>query len=273
MAKTAYEQLLDLLGDDPDTKSKVQAKLTANPCLIAEDKFMTDLFGIYKGVESGEPTTTTVPAAAAATTAAVHTPTVPGTASAAATTTAAPTTATPSADSAAILAALNSLKTSVDDRLKNVITKDEVNTLGANLINQAATQALRQADEIFTIRDTYRREFNKDFDRPAFEKFVTDAVDPVTKRNRYATLTDAFNAMVAQDRVKAEIAKGVAEGVKQVESARTVPGQTTSTALSPAQQVMAKAKAATNSEGKTATQAAIDKLAALERSREMATVQ
>jgi len=61
--------------------------------------------------------------------------------------------------------------------------------------------------------------------------------------------------------------------VKQKTSGATVPGQTTSSALSPAQQVMAKAKAATNNDGKSSVQAAIDKLAAIEAGRATATVQ
>jgi len=270
MAKTAYEQLLDLLGDDPDTKSKIQAKLAANPKLIADDAFTTQLFGIYKGID--DPAASTEPIVPPVAAAATHVPTIPAVASAAPVA-AATSTAAPSADSGAILAALNSLKLSIDDRFKNVVTMDKINELGANVVGQAATQALRQADEIFTIRDTHRREFNEDWNRAEFEKFVTDAADPVTKRNRYPTLTDAYNAMVAEKRIAAKIATGIADGVKQKTSGATVPGQTTSSALSPAQQVMAKAKAASNSDGKSNIQSAIDRLAAMEAGRSAATVQ
>jgi hypothetical protein len=164
---------------------------------------------------------------------------------------------------------------SIDDRFKNVVTMDKINELGANVVGQAATQALRQADEIFTIRDTHRREFNEDWNRAEFEKFVTDNQDPATKRNRYPTLTDAYNAMVAEKRIAAKIATGIADGVKQKTSGATVPGQTTSSALSPAQQVMAKAKAAAtgNADGKSNIQSAIDRLAAMEAARGAATVQ
>jgi len=266
MAKTAYEQLLDLLGDDPDTRAKVQAKLAANPKLIAEDAFTTELFGIYKGVGDGTTTETVVPPAAAVAAPAVHVPTVPNTV----TTTAAPITTTTSTDSAAILAALNSLKTSVDDRMKNLVTMDKVTELGAGLVNQAAVQALRQADEIYTIRDTHRQEFGETFDRAAFEKFVTDASDPTTKRNKYPTLTDAYNAMVAEKRIAAKIAKGVEEGTKQKLSGLIVPGQTTTVSLSPAQQVLKKAAARDGDGAGSAKERAMNQLAALERAREAA---
>ena len=265
---SVLEQLMAVLS--PEERAIVQSKI--DPKLVAQDKKNDELFGYWTGIENGTaivdpPATVTPPAAAAAT----HTPTVPNTSTAAASVSTAP----PSTDSAAILSALNSLKLSIDDRFKNVVTMDKINELGANVVGQAAPQALRQADEIFTIRDTHRREFNEDWNRAEFEKFVTDNQDPATKRNRYPTLTDAYNAMVAEKRIAAKIATGIADGVKQKTSGATVPGQTTSSALSPAQQVMAKAKAAAtgNADGKSNIQSAIDRLAAMEAARGAATVQ
>ena len=253
---SVLEDLMAVLT--PEERAIVQAKI--DPKLVARDKKNDELFGYWTAIDSG--TTTETPAAATTTpaTTETHTPALP---SAAATTTTPAVTTTPAAsavDNSAILAALTSLKSSIDDRFKNVLTMDKVNEMGANLVNQAATQALKQADEIFTIRDTHQREFSEPFDRAVFEKFVTDAADPTTKRNRYATLTDAYNAMVSEKRVNAKIAKGIADGTKQVNSGRDVPGQTTSTALSPAQQVMAKARSESAGGGKTNLQKAIDQL-------------
>jgi len=276
MAKSITEQLLGMLDDDPDTKAKIQAKLAANPKLIAEDAFTTELFGVYKGIETGESaTTTTTPETAASTTAAAtHTPTVPTTASASATTTVpAVAASTATGDNKAILDALNALKTSVDDRLKNVVTMDKVNELGTNLINQASTRALQQADEIYTIRDTHRREFNEDFNRADFEKFVTEAMDPATKRNKYATLTDAYNAMVSEKRIANRVKTEVDTQVKQKLSAATVPGQTTSVALSPAMQVLAKQRAAQKTQEGSSLERAIAELAKRDQGRDGATVQ
>jgi hypothetical protein len=264
--KTIIEQLSELL--DADGKAKLQSVLAANPKLAVDDRRMGELFGIYMGAEAdvtgaGDPD----PNAAAAAASTAHTTTLPSAASTTAAATTASTTSSTS-DSAAVLAALNGLKTSIDERFKNVVTMDKVNELGAGLINQAATQALRQADEIFTIRDTHQREFGEPFDRTAFEKFITDNQNPTTKRNKYSTLTDAYNAMVSEKRIAAQIKKGVDDGVKQKLSSTTVPAQTTSAGLSPAQQVMAKAKKDSAAAGGSQLQSLIAKAEALDRSRQ-----
>lgn len=264
--KTIIEQLSELL--DADGKAKLQSALAANPQLAVDDRRMGELFSIYMGVEEGVTGVTDPDPNAAAASSATHTASLP---SAASTTAAAATTASTTSstnDSAAVLAALNGLKSSIDERFKNVVTMDKVNELGAGLISQAATQALRQADEIFTIRDTHQREFGEPFDRAFFEKFITDAQDPTTKRNKYATLTDAYNAMVSEKRVQSQIAKGVEEGVKQKLSSATVPGQTTSAGLSPAQQVMAKSKKDAAAAGGSQLQSLIARAEALDRSKQ-----
>src|SRR5208283_5113638 len=94
--------------------------------------------------------TTETPVAASTTTSTVtHTPTLPSSASttaAAQPVTTAAAAAAPNAEFQSVLAALNGLKASMDDRLKNVVTMDKVNELGATLLNEATTRALRQAD-------------------------------------------------------------------------------------------------------------------------------
>jgi len=273
MAKSIIEQLKEI---DTELASKIDAAIAKHPKLAVDDRQMTELFGIYLGAEepaaaaaaTTEPTTTTTQTV-------THTPAVPSAAATTSTPAAAATTTTAStADSAAILAALNGLKSSVESRLANVITKDDVPKLGADLAATAAAQALRQSNELAVIRETFRDEFpGEKFDSAAFEKFVLDAQDATTKRNKYPTLTDAFNAMVGQKRIDKSVATQVADQVKQKLSGTTVPGQTTSTALSPAQQVIAKAKKDGASGGGTNLQNLIDRAAQLERSREASTVQ
>lgn len=258
MAKTILEQLMALMT--PEEQASIKAKIAANPQIAADDAYTTNLFGIFKGIDEGTPAATEPPAAAAA----VHVPTVPS----AAAPPAAAAVSTPVAvagDNAAILAALSKLSTSIDDRFKNVVTADQLPKLGAELVNNAIAHSLRQSDELATIRETFRDEFpGEKFDKAAFEKFVLDAQDPVSKRSKYNTLTDAFDAMVAQKRMDAKIATGIADGVKQKTSSATVPGQTQSTSLSPAQQVIQKAKSASAGGAKTNLQLAIEKAAALE---------
>jgi hypothetical protein len=256
--KTIIEDLLELL--EPDQRTAVQAKLAANPKLIAQDKFVHSLFGAYKGLEEGTTPATTTTTTTTETPAAAHTPTVP---SAAATTTpvaaaAATTTAASSADNKAIMDMLANL----NKKLENVVTADQIPKLGAELVNNAIAHSLRQADELAVIRETHREEFGEKLDKAAFEKFVLDAQDPTTKRSPYATLTAAYDAMVSQKRIDKKIADGITEGVKHKTSGAAVTGQTQSTSLSPAQQVIAKAKA-TGGGGKSNLQAAIDRMAKL----------
>jgi hypothetical protein len=259
--KSVIERLQEIL--DADGNDKLKTALKSRPELLVDDAFATSLVKLYD--EGATAADGTVDGSVAASTA--HTTTLPSAASTTAAATTASTTSSTS-DSAAVLAALNGLKTSIDERFKNVVTMDKVNELGAGLINQAATQALRQADEIFTIRDTHQREFGEPFDRTAFEKFITDNQDPTTKRNKYSTLTDAYNAMVSEKRIAAQIKKGVDDGVKQKLSSTTVPAQTTSAGLSPAQQVMAKAKKDSAAAGGSQLQSLIAKAEALDRSRQ-----
>lgn len=267
MAKSIIEQLTDLL--DADGKAKLATVLAANPKVAVDDRRMSELFGIYLGADD-TPASASEPAAAA-----THTPALP----AAAATTSAPAPASsataPNPELKSILDTLTGLKTSIDERFKNVVTMDKVNELGAQLLNTATARALKQADEISLIRETNRKEFGMEMDRAVFEKFVTDAEfeveDPNThvkvKRNKYSTLTDAYNAMVSQQRIDAKIAAGIAEGVKQKTSGATVPGQTTSSALSPAQQVIAKAKKDAATAGGTGLQNLIARAEALDKAR------
>lgn len=266
--QTIIERLLATMT--PEEQAIVKAKLVADPKLAVDDRRMGDLFGIYMGVEEPattttttvtEPTTTTTPAA-------THTPALPSAAATTATSQPVTTTTASFTDSTAILAALNGLKSSIDERFKNVITKDEVNKLGGELLNNAVTLALKQADEISMIRETNRREFGAELDRTKFEKFVLDNQDPTTKRNKYSTLTEAYDAMVADERYKSRLAKDVAEQVKQKTSGATVPGQSTSTSMSAAQQVLAKARATNKTDSGSSVEAAVAELKRRERARD-----
>lgn len=254
MAKTILEQLMALMT--PEEQASIKAKIAANPQIAADDAYTTNLFGIFKGIDEGTPAAAEPPAA--------HVPTVPSASAPPAAAAVVPAVSA-AGDNSAILTALSKLSASIDDRFKNVVTSDQLPKLGAELVNNAIAHSLRQSDELATIRETFRDEFpGEKFDKVAFEKFVTDSQDPTTKANKYRTLTDAFDAMVAQKRMDAKIATGIADGVKQKTSGTTVPGQSQTTSLSPAQQVIQKAKAASAGGAKTNLQLAIERAAALE---------
>jgi hypothetical protein len=269
MAKSILERLQAIL--DADTNTKLKAAVMAHPELLVDDAFAANLIGIYEdgaGSGDGSAATTTADSVAAAstttTTTATHTAALPSAATTTSTPAATTSTTTSTNDgNAAILAALTALKTTMDTKLANVITKDQL----PSLAQEVETRSLRKANELAVIRETHLAEFGKPLDSAAFEKFVLDAQDPDTKRNKYATLTDAFNAMVATDRETTKVNKLVADQVKQKLSGTTVPGQTTSTSLSPAQQVMAKAKKDAAAEGGSRLQNLIARAEAIDKAR------
>ena len=261
MAKTVLEQLTEMLGTDADTLAKVKAIIGTNPKLAAQDKFLADLGEAYSGFGGDTDTTAaaaTTTTAASTTAAATHTPTTPTTASATATS---PVTTSAAGASDEIKTMLSGMKAQLDGLGDKFITKDSLPKLGSELVGNAITQALKQANELSVIRETHREEFGEKFDSAAFEKFVTDAKDETTGRNKYPTLTAAYDAMVAEKRFKAKVDKEVADQLKQKRSGTEAAGQSSPAALSPAQQLIAKAKAAETAAGKTNLQKAIDELA------------
>lgn len=270
MAKTLSEDLLALL--DADTQAKVRAAFASKPELIARDQKGAELIDIWSSFGGElEPTTTTTTATTTA-----HVPTVPSaaTTTAAAVTNPTTTTTTPSnADGlAAILAKIDGMKNDLDAKLKNVVTTDKLPEYRAELL----TLAIKSADDYATVRETHRAEFNETLDRNAFEKFVADSN---TAGVKFPSMSAAHDVFVKDKRTtaqaaaeKAKIDAAVAEALKQARSAGTVPGQTQTTSLSPAQQVIAKARAtAAGNNGETNAMRVARELEVLERSR--ATVQ
>ncbi len=241
MAKTLSEDLLALL--DADTQTKVRAALAANPALVARDMRSNELYETFEGLTHEE----TPPAAA-------YVPVVPTPAVAAATV---PPVAAGNADSMAkVLSELQGLKATIDTKLKEYVPMSKVQEFRDDI----ATIATKAADQYSRVRESHRAEFNEPIDTDAFEKFV---VDERTAGRRYVNLSAAHDVFVKDKRVTAsaaakeadkvaraaEIAAAVKEALKQQASGATVPGQTQSVAASPAQQVVAKAKAAANGGG------------------------
>jgi hypothetical protein len=141
-------------------------------------------------------------------------------------------------------------------------------------LDNAITASTRTADQYARVRESHAREFPSDpLDLGAFEKFY---LDQKAAGVRYPTLIDAHDVFVKDKRVvasaaaeKAKIDAAVAEALKQARSSGSVPGQTQSTAMSPAQQVIAKAKAAGNGTAGESNAARVAReLEALERNRQ-----
>jgi len=259
MAKTLSEDLLALL--DPDTQAKVKAAFASKPELIARDLKGAELIDVWANF-GGELETTTPPASVP------HTPALPSAAAAAAPIVTPPVPS--NADGmAAVLAKLEGIKTDIETKLKNVVTTDKLPEYRAELL----TLAIKSADDYASVRESHRAEFNEPLDRNAFEKFVADSN---TAGVKFPSMSAAHDVFVKDKRVtaqaaaeKARIDAAVAEALKQARSAGTVPGQTQTTSLSPAQQVIAKARAtAAGDNGESNAMRVAREMEALERSRQ-----
>lgn len=265
---TVLEQLLTLLDDDD--KKGLAKKIAEHPELIADDKEAANLLAIYKGSSSDDDEAKKAKeledqrkrdeqarlakeeedrkrAAAASTSS--------------------------GSDSAAILAKLDSMNSTLDTKLKSItdkmVSKDDL----PKYREEMTAIAIKASDDYATVREEYRAEFGKPLDRAAFEKFINDQqaagityrTDADGKRTGFQKAMDAF---VSDDRVKLRIDKGVEEGVKQKLSGQKVPGSTGAVALSAAQQVIAKAKEKAAGGARSNLTSAIDRLSHLDRAND-----
>jgi hypothetical protein len=241
---TIIEQLQGLLSKEGN--AELNAALRKRPELLTDDAFAAKIISIYDGAPevAASATTTETPVT---TTTVTHTPTVP---SAAATTAAAQTvTSSTAGNNDSILAAIQGLKSSMDGfrttteaTLKNVVTVDKLPELG----RQLRSQAIQDAHLTMKIEQLNKTTFGEDLDLTKLGTFIEDQKKAGTV---YPDVEKAYLAMVGDKLTEITIAKKVDEGVKQKLSAATVPGQTTSAALSPSQQVIAKQKAAAQGNG------------------------
>ena len=255
MAKTITEQLMALLS--PEEQAVLRAKIDANPTLVAQDKKSAEIYSIYAG-EIDEPAAPVVAAPATVTPAA----TTPS-ATAAPT---APSASTAGAEFAALTAKLDTLSATLTGQLdqikKDFVPVSELPKYRADML----AASIKAADDIMQVRFAHRNEFGTDLDRDAFEKFVNEQQAAGV---RFKDMKSAHDTFVADKRVANTVATQVAEQVKQKMSAATVPGQTQTVALSPAQQVLKKAReGAKGGDGKSNAMVAAAKLAQLQRARE-----
>jgi len=262
MAKTIIEDLM--AGLSPDLRAQVQATIAANPQLVVKDRQMGELFGIYMNEEPAPSATAPVVEA--------HIPGVPVGASAAASPTALPTADNP------VMAELAKLNSTLDTRLKTIessmVKKDELPGYRTELLSLA----IKTADDYAGVRETHHAEFGETLNRGEFEKFVGNQAtagiryvsDPADTPNGKTGLQKAHDQFVADRRTQNQIQKGISEGLKTKQSGALVPGQTQSTAMSPAQAVLVKAREGVNGGGKSNALAAAERMAAMVRSREEA---
>ena len=172
------------------------------------------------------------------------------------------------------MAELAKLNTSLDTRLKtiesNMVTKESLPGYRTELL----TLAIKTADNYSTVREAHRAEFGEALDRTAFEKFVATsgmkwADDLPETPNGKTGLQKAHDQFVADRRTANQIQRGITDGLKTKTSGILVPGQTQSTAMSPAQALLSKQREnAGNGGGKSNALAAAEKMAQMVRGRD-----
>jgi hypothetical protein len=272
MAKTIIEEMLE--GLSPDVKAAVQANVAAKPHLAVKDRQMAELFTIYMNEEPAAAAVEPAKAAAEPVVPKVepNIPTVPVHASA---------TASPAADPNAIannpilakLAELNTTVTSQLEALKNnMVTKTDVPEFERRIL----TLTLRTGIDLNKVMSKHQAEFGESLDDAAFQKFVTEQAaagvkflsDPIDKQGGKSGLEKAHDQWVNDRRTAAQIQKGISEGLKVKTSGQQVPGQTQATAMSPAQQVLAKAREGAKGGAGSNALAAAERMAAMVRQRD-----
>lgn len=258
-SKTITEELLALLP--PEQAAAFRKTLEANPGLAVRAAKETELYDLYMGNDDDDPASAAAAASAAASPA-VHTPTLPSAAAA--------PTAGAAGGNDEIKELIKGLQTSLDAKVAD-LKKDFV---PRSMVDQYVATAVKVSDNYAQVREDHRAEFGETLSRTDFEKFIaahpkgTWLDDAPGTENGKTGMKKAHDSFVADKRTQKLIKDGVAAGVKQELSARTVPGQTQSVALSPALQAMAKARETAGGGTKSNAMAAAERLAAMVRARE-----
>lgn len=172
------------------------------------------------------------------------------------------TTTTTAPDNRSILGELsNLLNTRFDEFKKSVVTVDQLPKLEGEVL----TKALRLSHDVARIESNHEKEFNEQLD---LDKFNTWYDEQKKTGAVYGSVSKAYDVWVGDRRIEAKIAAGIAEGLKAKLSSTSVPAQTTSESLSPAQQVLREARKTSATEGKSNAVKAAERLAQLQRERE-----
>ena len=95
-----------------------------------------------------------------------------------------------------------------------------------SLAPQLLTNAARSADEIYQVRRSHEKEFGEELDTPKFTEFLN------TNTGKFADLSKAHDAYVQEQRITAQIAKGVSDELAKRQT-NEVPGTTLPSAESP----------------------------------------
>lgn len=283
--KRLSDEILDVLAATPEERAALEARIGSRPELVNRFNQSDDLYSLYSNEtldddNSGSTAASTyvpqVPNAQSNQTVQVNQPTqtvqptqtqpVQPVQTVQTQTVQAPPP--PAADNSAILSKLGELSNSLNTRLAELSKQFVPTSELPRYRTEMLASAIKASDDYATIREDHRAEFGKPLDRTAFEKYVSEQT---AAGARFSSMKAAHDAFVQEDRLNLRIARGVEEGIKTRKSAQSVPAQTTQIAMSPAQQVLAKAReTASNNTAGSQSSAAAARLAAMVRARESA---
>lgn len=249
---TALDLLNSMLTDDE--KTQFTALLAKNPKFAEKVGTGVQFLLDYAEPERGDDAAATEAARKAAAAEATR-----KAAEAAAAATPPPAAAATTAASA--LTDLAAIEKMFDTKLE-ALKKDFVPTSALPGYRTEMTAAsIKSAHQVMRIEMTHKQEFGEDLDLDALDKYATE-------HPGHKSITEVYDAMVGQKRMEKKIADGIADGLKLKKSGDTVPAQTTSSALSPAQEIIRKAKAETGNGGESNVSRAAARLANLMKNRE-----
>ena len=140
-----------------------------------------------------------------------------------------------SSDLKALMDQLTGLKTTLDEKLKNVVTKNDLPKLGEELLGRA----IKNAHMVSKIERMHEKEFGEELDLAELNKYLDEQV----KSGRsFKDMQEVYDAKMGEKRTAKKIADGIAEGLKQKRSADAVPGQSSPAGGSSAQEAIRKAR-------------------------------
>lgn len=144
---------------------------------------------------------------------------------------------------AAIMAKLDSIG-DVDAKIKTGV-EAVVTARGNELVNNAIAIAMRNTRELQKIDTRHRADFGAEFDDTKLEAHI----DAAREAGRpFRTITEAYDDMTREDRVKKEVSTGIETGVREGLKARAsgnLPG-VTPTAATPMLQMLKTARRGTS---------------------------
>jgi len=135
----------------------------------------------------------------------------------------------------ALMDQLTGLKTSLDEKLKNVVTKGDLPKLGEELLGRA----IKNAHLVARIERQHEKEFGEELNLDELNAYLQEQVK--TGRS-FKDMQEVYDSKMGEKRTQKKIADGIAEGLKQKRSADAVPGQSSPAGGSSAQEAIRKAR-------------------------------